>query len=69
MRKTMSKETTADLFEAYLAQCREDGTSAYVVVQLLTELRCRLVKKYGLPPERVDREMERVIERILRPRP
>jgi hypothetical protein len=65
----MSKETTADLFEQYLAQCREDGTSAYVVVQLLTELRCRLVTKYGLSPERVDVEMERVIERVLRPRP
>jgi hypothetical protein len=65
----MSKETTADLFEAYLAQCRADGTSAYAVVQLLTELRCRLVAKYGLSPERVDVEMERVIERVLRPRP
>ena len=65
----MSKETTADLFERYLAQCREDGTSAYVVVQLLTELRCRLAAQYGLSPERVDVEMERVIERVLRPRP
>jgi hypothetical protein len=65
----MSNETTADLFERYLTQCREDGTSAYVVVQLLTELRCRLAAKYGLSPERVDVEMERVIERVLRPRP